>query len=153
MAGRVLAIFVARAAGMPMREIETVLAAEGRGLVPDRYASGGGAFSEARPTIRHVTLIAFEAIREANEKAAQKFEWSETRRNIITEWVDLNSLVGKDFRVGDALLRGVELAEPCERPSQLARKPGFKEAFLNRGGLRAQVLRTGVISKGDLILY
>lgn len=40
-------------------------------------------------------------------------EASATRRNIVTEGVDLNALVGKRFRIGDALLEGIEPCDPC----------------------------------------
>jgi MOSC domain-containing protein YiiM len=62
--------------------------------------------------------------------------------------VRLNDLVGRRFTVGEALLEGAELCEPC---SLFARRtfPQVKKAFAGKGGLRARVLRTGLIRVGD----
>ena len=59
-------------------------------------------------------------------------------------------LVGKRFRVGEVVLEGLRLCEPCEHLGSLTR-PGVREALLHRGGLRAQVLEGGLIKVGDPI--
>lgn len=136
-----------------MVQQDEVMAIAGCGLEGDRYTEGRGAFSNTRVEIRrHVTLIdaqalvdaAVDAEREGNEP----FYPHETRRNIVTMHVDLNSMVGKTFFVGEVELRGVELCDPCERPSKLAGKKGFKKYFENRGGLRAEIQSDGLISTG-----
>jgi MOSC domain-containing protein YiiM len=105
--------------------------------------------------IRHVTLIAQEDIDAANIDLKTigmlPFDPIETRRNILTQGVALNSLVGKSFFVGNVRMQGIERADPCMRPGALVRKRGFPEAFAGRGGLRAQVLVNGRISIEDLI--
>lgn len=149
---RVRAIFVCSDKGQPMRKLSEAHAIKGRGLAGDRYAANKGAWSQARPAIRHVSLIASEAIREANQLVDVPFSWAETRRNIVTEGIYLNSLVGKEFLIGLIRLRGVELCTPCERPSKLAGKKGFPQAFEGRGGIRAEILDNGVILMLDPIL-
>jgi MOSC domain-containing protein YiiM len=47
---------------------------------------------------------------------------------------------------------GEELCDPCERPSKLANKKGFLKAYDNNGGIRAQVLDSGEITIGDLLV-
>ena len=38
---------------------------------------------------------------------------AESRRNVLTQGIGLNALVGKRFRVGDVECVGVELCDPC----------------------------------------
>lgn len=107
--------------------------------------------------MRHVSLIGREAIEEANrdliERGLVPFGVHETRRNIITERIDVNALVGREFRIGDVRMRGTEPTKPCYRPFALVQKTGFAEAFATRGGVRAEVLSDGIISVGDFICF
>lgn len=55
--GRVLSIYICPDKGQPMQERSQVNAIAGVGLEGDRYAAGKGAWSKARATIRHVSLM------------------------------------------------------------------------------------------------
>ena len=66
---------------------------------------------------------------------------------------DLNALVNQIFTVGGISMQGIELCDPCDRPSSLSGKKGFKEVFVNRGGLRAKILSEGTIVIGDKLLF
>ena len=76
---------------------------------------------------------------------------AETRRNLVTEGVALNHLVGREFRVGAVRLRGVKLAEPCVYLEQLTGHEGVRAAFVHRGGLRAEILDGGDLRVGDTV--
>ena len=148
----VTAIFITSDKGLPMQSQDTVHAIAGVGLAGDRYARGTGAYSKSkRETIRHVSLVSEEAIKEANKENGTNFTPRETRRNIVTRGIDLNELVGQEFYVGNVRMRGVELCDPCARPSALSHKPGFEPAFRQRGGLRAEILSDGDIAINTLI--
>lgn len=150
--GKVLAIFICSQKGQPMQQIASIKAVPGRGLKGDRYFMGTGAYSRSsRLTVRDVSLISIEALHESNRLFLTNFAPEETRRNILVEGVNLNDLVGKRFRVGQVEMEGVELCDPCERPSRLSGKPGFQQAFENRGGLRAAILNIGIINIKDKI--
>jgi len=125
-------------------------AVAGKGLEGDRYFSGEGTFSSEPGQGRHVTLIEAEAVDALNAKLGTSFAPGEMRRNIATRGIALNHLVGRDFRVGEALLRGVRLCEPCEHLESLTRA-GVLKQMLHRGGLRADILEGGVIRPGDAI--
>src|SRR6516165_3795797 len=99
--GRVVAIYVASAAGAPMEPRDEVEAVAGLGLAGDRYAK------------RAVTLIEREAIDTARAEAGIPLDERETRRNVVTVGVPLNHLVDRVFTVGPVRLRGVNLSEPC----------------------------------------
>lgn len=140
--GSVEGVFVAADAGAPMRPVPTVEAVAGRGLVGDRYARGAGTFSG--PTGHEVTLVAAEAA----EQAVSSVSTADLRRNIVTRGIDVNALVDRRFRVGDALLVGRRLCEPCRHLEELTGE-ALVRPLVHRGGLRADVLTSGRISVGD----
>jgi MOSC domain-containing protein YiiM len=65
-----------------------------------------------------------------------------TRRNVITEGVELNSLIGKRFKVQEVEFEGICECRPCYWMDQ-AIAPGAEEALRGRGGLRAKILTDG----------
>jgi len=150
--GELVAIFVAPVGGAPMEARDEVEAVAGRGLAGDRYLDADGTYSGTRipDDQRAVTLIEQEAVAAA--RAEEQFELGagETRRNLVTSGVPLNHLVGREFRVGTARLRGVKLAEPCAYLEGKTR-PGVRAALVHRGGLRAEILEGGTLRLGDRI--
>lgn len=156
--GSVEAIHVAPSAGEPMQAVEEVRAVPGRGLEGDRYFTGDGYYS-SQPSVggREVTLIEREAIEHLDggviasggTKLDMKLAGGETRRNIVTSGVPLNHLLGREFWVGEVLLRGTRLCEPCKYLEELTSRPGMRMALMHRGGLRANILNEGVIRAGD----
>jgi len=102
MSGRLVGIYTAAAGGKPMDAHGEVRAIAGVGLEGDRYATRTGEFSDREGGGREVTLIAREAIAAANA-ADVTIREDETRRNLVTEGVDLDALIGKQFAVGDVV--------------------------------------------------
>ncbi len=148
--GRVVGVYTTPAAGVPMVGHADVRAIAGVGLDGDRYATAAGRFSD-RGDRRDVTLIEREAIVGTRNEYDLELAEHETRRNLITEDVPLNHLVGKTFRVGDVVFRGIRLAEPCSYLAGLAERPGISRALVHRGGLRAEIVTDGVIGVGDTV--
>src|SRR3954454_13393283 len=114
---KVIGIYTCADAGQPMELRREVRALAGCGFEGDRYATGQGTFSRiARQAARHVSLIAREAFDEANSELVQRgmapFTPHETRRNILTEGVDVNALVGREFKIGQVTMRGTEPTRP-----------------------------------------
>ena len=126
-----------------------VRAVPGRGIVGDRYFLGTGTFSPnlQKPDFE-LTLIQQEHIQAFAEGTGRAFTSREARRNIVTVGIDLNSLVGREFRIGPVLIRGERLCEPC---NHLAKQtaPEVLRGLVNKGGLRARVLTGGEIRVGD----
>jgi MOSC domain-containing protein YiiM len=152
-AGRLVAIYVAVGAGAPMEAREHVGATAGVGLDGDRYANGTGTYSGTGRGARDVTLIereSIDAVRSPDDSGVEVRE-DETRRNLVTEGVSLNHLVGRTFRVGDVRMRGVRLSEPCLYLEQHTGLAGVHAAFVHRGGLRAEVLDDGELRVGASI--
>jgi len=105
MRGRLVGIYTAETGGKPMDAHDEVRALAGVGLEGDRYATKTGEFSAREGGGREVTLIAREAIAAAN--ADVTIGENETRRNLVTEGVDLDALIGRQFTVGDVVMVGV----------------------------------------------
>jgi len=153
--GHVVSLHIAPEASAKMQTISAARAVPGRGLEGDRYFSGTGFYSK-RPSDggRQVTLIEIESVQaldysEAGDRRL-KLSPADSRRNIATEGVPLNHLVGKEFWVGPVLMRGTRLCEPCTHLDELT-QPGVMSGLIHRGGLRAEVLTGGVIRPGDLV--
>lgn len=148
--GTVVAIHIAGAAEAPMVALQEVHAVAGKGLEGDRYFGAQGTYSDIPEPGRQVTLIEMEAIEGASRDAAIEFLSSDSRRNIVTRNMRLNDLVGREFKVGEATLRGVELCEPCAHMAALSGKRVLR-SLVHRGGLRADILVGGTIRLGDTI--
>ena len=150
--GKLLAIGITPAGNLPLSSVDSIAAMAGRGLTGDRYAEGKGV-GQHGPTKpdQEVTLIEQESIAAAGQEYKLSFSHLDTRRNLLTAGVPLNHLVGKTFSVGEVLLRGIELCEPCGHLEKLT-CAGIKRSLIHRGGLRAQILRSGVLRVGDAVL-
>lgn len=150
--GRLLAIFVAARKAEALQEVPVARAVPGKGLEGDRYFHNAGTWSKAEPRPdREVTLIESEALEAAAADEKVRLDPALSRRNLLTEGVPLNHLVGRRFLVGEVLLEGVKLCEPCGHMEKLAVK-GAREALVHRGGLRARVVREGVLRAGDPVV-
>ena len=147
-AGRVESIHLAESEGEPMRAIDRVRVIPGIGLEGDRYASGRGHFSGSPGTGRALTLIEAEVIESLLDSVGIALRPGEARRNVTTRGIALNALVGRQFRIGSVLCKGVRLCEPCSYLEDQLGRPLLRP-LQHRGGLRADVLEGGEIRIGD----
>jgi MOSC domain-containing protein YiiM len=149
---RVVEILISGSPSAAMESRNNVRALPGRGLEGDRYFSGIGTFSpHPQKPDYEVTLIQKEHIDAFQATSGLPFTSKDARRNLVSEGVDLNALVGREFSVGSVRLRGIRLCEPC---NHLA-KSTFAEVLqglVHKGGLRAQILSQGTINVSDPIL-
>ena len=148
--GHVHGIFIAPAAKAPLRAVPEVRVIADGGLEGDRYALGTGAFSRWPGWGRAVTLIEREVIDAVRRETGIDLSAGQSRRNVVTEGVDLPSLNGQLFRIGTVVLRGARLCAPCAYLERLA-GPGTFTALKGRGGLRADVVEPGTFRVGDPI--
>ena len=143
--GRVEAIFVASPVTAPMRSLSSAAAVAGRGLEGDRYFDGTGTFSAGGGSGRDLTLVDVAALQAAGVGA------EESRRNVAVSGVDLDALMGRAFRIGEVECVGRRRCEPCAHLQRLTR-PGVLRALVHRGGLRADIVASGVIRVGDEVV-
>ena len=149
--GTVVAIYVAPTGAAPMRSVANAQVVAGRGLEGDRYYSKLGTYSNQAGSGRDVTLIEIEAIDGLKREYEVQLDPGQSRRNIVTRGIALNHLVEQEFRIGDVVLRGTRLCEPCAHMEKLTVK-GAMRGLIHRGGLRAEIVKGGTIKVGDRIL-
>lgn len=149
----VVKILIAESPSSPMTSRPKVHAVPGVGLEGDRYFSGLGTFSKhpQKPDYE-ITFIEQEKIDAFACESGLPFTAFHARRNIVTEGVDLNALVGKDFRVGSVSIRGIRLCEPCAHLAKTT-YPEALRGLVHKAGLRAQILSEGQIHVGDSIHF
>ena len=146
----IVSLHIAPCGAAPMQSVSQARAVAGRGLEGDRYFSGLGTYSNNPGTGRHVTLIEIEAVEALKREYAVDAAAALYRRNIVTRAVALNHLVEQEFSVGEVVLRGTRLCEPCVYLEILS-VPGTLRGLIHRGGLRAEVVSGGIIRVGDPI--
>lgn len=129
-----------------MEPRQAVEAVAGEGLVGDRYFGAASADKS-----KEVTLIEVEALEALGRDYDIAVGPGQNRRNIVTRGAPLNHLVGREFRVGEVVLRGVRLCEPCSHLEQMTVK-GALRGLVHRGGLRAAIVAGGTLRVGDDIV-
>ncbi|HUP31082.1 MAG TPA: MOSC domain-containing protein [Usitatibacter sp.] len=139
-------IFVAPMKGAPARSLQGVEALANQGLEGDRYAEA----RNRRGPGYEVTLVELENIRGFTQATGLAFTPEMSRRNIVTEGIALNALVGKRFGVGEAVFEGLELCEPCRLLAKRTHREVL-QVLAGKGGLRARIVSGGVIRVGDSV--
>jgi MOSC domain-containing protein YiiM len=140
-------IFVAKQPGQTMQHVSEVEVVHGYGITGDRH------YKKRKDSGKNITFIEREIIETYNLRYQQSITAGCLRRNVITHNVNLNALVGKHFAIGDAVFYGIELCEPCMKigdylSNQVMPKWKVVNTFLRKGGLRADVIKSGIISVG-----
>jgi MOSC domain-containing protein YiiM len=149
--GEVTGLFRCEIAGEEMEVCSELSLLEGRGVEGDRYLSGRGHYSHRPHEDRQITLIEAEVLEAIRRDTGAILLPEETRRNVVTAGVPLSHLVGRDFRIGDVLLRGGRLNIPCRYLEDINDREGVFNALINRSGLNARILSSGPIRLGDRI--
>ncbi len=143
--GKVVEIGITNIKGNKIQNVGKVEALKGKGLQNDRK------FSENNQKERQITLIEIENINYFNNVSKTNIPPIAFRRNIITENIRLNDLVGKEFFVGNVKLRAHDLCRPCKYLQDKLKQNNFIKEFLYKGGLRCEILTSGKINVGDTI--
>jgi MOSC domain-containing protein YiiM len=115
----------------------------GKGIVGDRYY---GHKENFKGQITFFSAEVADAVRRS--LGLETIEAALFRRNVFVEGVDLNTLIGRRFRLGDLELSGSEECRPCYWMDQ-ALAPGAHRALEGRGGLRCRILTGGILSVGE----
>jgi MOSC domain len=147
--GVIEALLTAAHAEDTMERHRTVELHAGRGIVGDRYFDGTGTFSASEKQGRQLTLIEAEVLDSLRDEGLHLTP-VDARRNVVTREIDLNALVGREFRIGTVRCIGRRLCEPC---SHLQRLTGtaLLRPMIHRGGLRADILTSGVVHVDDAV--
>ena len=150
--GTVKGIYIANKMGANVSGHQKVSVRAGKGIEGDRYFSNTGknrSHYQGQPDWE-ITLIESEVIADFNKATGNKFHESDFRRNLVTEGIRLNDLVGRTFEINGTSFYGVQLCEPC---ATLQKRLAVKilPALISKGGLRAQIRGNGLVCVGDII--
>jgi MOSC domain-containing protein YiiM len=123
----------------PMIEVRSIRCFAGRGLEGDRFLDFKSDYKG------QITFFALEVYRrvslelDVGDRSPAVF-----RRNVITEGLDLNALVGQEFSLQGVRFLGTAECSPCHWMDR-AFATGAEKALEGDGGLRAKILTDGVL--------
>ena len=123
----------------------SVEAIKGKGLLHDRH------YKEINDKRSQVTLIESENINYFNSAYGLNIPYIGFRRNIITQGVKLNKLLGKIFFLGEVKVKAHDLCRPCKHLQEILNHKNIIKEFLLKGGIRCEILSNGKIYINDII--
>ena len=126
-------------------EVKAIEVLENKGVVGDRH------FKEFNDPYCQLTLIESENIDQYNEKYDLDIPYINFRRNIVTQGIQLNDLIGKKLMIGKVKVEGIDLCRPCKHLTEILGQTNILKEFLRRGGLRCHILSSSKIKVGDKI--
>jgi len=136
----VLAVCISEKKGTEKKEVEKIVLKEDWGIEGDAHAGKWH---------RQVSLLAFEKI-DAFRKKGAEVDFGAFGENIIVGGVDLRSLpVGTVLEIGEARLRVTQIGKECHSHCNIYKKMG--DCIMPREGIFAEVLKGGVVQKGESI--
>ncbi|AWY41245.1 MOSC domain-containing protein [Pseudomonas putida] len=145
--GRVRWIGVRPQSRSSMVELDAVEARLEAGLTGDH----------ARPGVRNarqVTLIQWEHLAVISSLMGRPDDQPVTpedlRRNLVISGINLFSLKGRRFRIGQAIFETTGWCQPCARLENNLGVGTF-QAVRGHGGITARVLQSGIIRLGDTV--
>lgn len=140
-AGKVLAISIRPQRLMPVEIIDSVKAIENKGLEGDRSKGGN----------RQVMLIQKEHIDAvASFLGKDDLDFTLARRNILVEGINLLSLKGKQFQIGESIFEYTGECHPCSRMEEALGEGGYN-AMRGHGDITAKVIVSGELKSGDTV--
>jgi MOSC domain-containing protein YiiM len=145
MIGKVFQIGVAKQKGNQIMNVKHIEVLKNSGIIGDRN------FKNNNDIKKQITLIEIENINYYNKISNSNIPPIDFRRNIITENISLNNLVGKEFFIGQIKIKAHDLCRPCKYLQDLLDKKDLIKKLMLKSGLRCEVLSNGKISSGDKI--
>ena len=144
--GKVLEIGIYKNKGDEIVNVNKVEAIKGKGLVNERH------FKENNEKRCQITLIEIENINQYNKITGTTIPAINFLRNIITEGIQLNELVGKEFFIGAVKVKAHDLCRPCKYLQGSIQQKNTVKELLHTGGLRCEILSSGKICVDDQII-
>ena len=142
---KVIKLGIAKNNNQKIQEVEKIELLSGKGVVGDRH------FHENNNVRSQVTLIESENIDYYNNKFKTNYSYIDFRRNVVTKGIQLNDLVGKKLLIGNIEVQGHDLCRPCKHLEEMLNGKDIIKEFLKRGGLRCEILTSGIIKLQDKI--
>ncbi len=119
---------------------DCVMADSKQGLIGDRYSGRNGK--------RHVTLFQQEHIQAIESFTGKSISPETFRRNLLIQGINLLSLKGQTFQIGETTLQMTGLCHPCSQMEEALGVGGYN-AMRGHGGITARVVSGVLICLGD----
>ena len=142
---KIIEIGITKENNKEIEKVKSIEVVSGKGIKGDRY------FHDFNEEKNQLTLIESENIDYYNKTFNTNFKYLEFRRNLVTQNIQLNDLIGKTLIVGEIKIKAHDLCRPCKNLQEKLGKDNIIKEFLNRGGLRCEILFSGNIKVGDEI--
>ena len=144
--GKVLEIGISKKKNNKIVNVNEVEAIKGRGLVDESH------FKENNEKRCQITLIEIENINHYNKLTGTTIPAISFLRNIVTQGIRLNELVGKEFLIGKVKVKAHDLCRPCKYLQESLQQKNVVKELLYTGGLRCEILSSGKIYVDDQII-
>ena len=144
--GKVILIGISKDHGSPITNVRSVEAIKGKGLVGENH------FKENNDKRKQITLIEIENINHYNKITGTAIPAVNFLRNIVTEGIQLNVLLGKEFFIGTVKVKAHDLCRPCKYLQESVHQKNTVKELLHTGGLRCEILSSGKICADDQII-
>ena len=142
--GKVLEIGISK--NNKIVNVNDVEAIKGKGLVNERH------FKENNEKRCQITLIEIDNVNHYNKLTGTAIPAINFLRNIVTQGIRLNELVGKEFLIGNVKVKAHDLCRPCKYLQESLKQKNVVKEFLFTGGLRCEILSSGKICVDDQII-
>ena len=139
-------------------EHEQIEVIEAKGIRGDRYATGKGTYSKLLLRACNMTLFdvtQFEEICAKPRLRHANLDISSLRRNVglrCKPASNIHSWLGHEIRIGSAVFFVHMHGNPCSILEKTLKAAGLLDCAWDHCGVHAEVITSGVISKGDNVI-
>ena len=142
---KIKAINITNLSGESTIYVNQAILKRNKGIINDRY------YENFKKKYEQVTLIESEKISNFNNNIKSKFNYKDFRRNIVTVGIDLNKMMNKKIQINNVVLKIHQLCQPCRYLQNKLSVDNLVKLLTNKGGVRAEIVQSGVISTFDEI--
>jgi MOSC domain-containing protein YiiM len=132
----------------PVSVVDLVDVSATEGLIGDHYSGRNDGPQSGK---RQVTLIQAEHLPAIGSYVGRAtVDPAELRRNMVVSGLNLLTLKGQQFQIGNTILEYTGECHPCTK-MEVALGPGGYNAVRGHGGITARVVQGGTIQHGDAV--
>ena len=142
---KVIELGICKNSGDLVKSVNFIEVVKNKGIIGDRK------FKDDNDKKSQITLIEIENINHYNQITRTSILPKDFRRNIITEGIDLNKLINKEFFIGNIKIKAHDLCRPCKYLENLLNQNKLVKLLLLKAGIRCEILSSGKIFTNDII--
>ena len=142
---KIIKIGITSSNNRKIEEVSSIKVLANKGIVGDRH------FKEFNDPYCQLSLIESENIDYYNVKYGLNIRYVDFRRNIVTQGISLNDLIGKKLLIGKVEVEVIDLCRPCRHLTEMLDQKNILKEFMRRGGIRCEILSSAQINIEDAI--